>query len=65
MRMLLAVLRVAWEGPFEAAQAPEGLRRALGQAAGADDLAGVEARLREVQARVLARYEELVEAPVA
>jgi len=65
IRNLTGLLRVAVEGDFDPAQAPDGLRRALARAAGAADFAEAERRLLAAEAAVLRRFRELVEAAAA
>lgn len=62
IRNLTGLLRVAVEGPFDPAQAPDGLRRALARAAGVDDFAEAERRLLAAEAATLRRFRDIVEA---
>jgi len=56
------LLRIAVDGDFDPAAAPQGLRDALVRIGGADDFAALERKILDCQARVLAHYERLVEA---
>jgi glutamate-ammonia-ligase adenylyltransferase len=62
IRNLTGLLRVALEGDFKPAQAPDGLRRALAKAAAASDFAEAEGRLIASEAAVLAHFRSIVEA---
>jgi len=58
---LSGLLRIAVEGVFDPASAPQGLRDALVRSTGADDFAALERRVLDSQGQVLALYRDLVE----
>ncbi len=56
-------LRLTVAGGFDAAGAPESLRQALAEAAGAADFAALEARVTATAERVLGHFRRLIETP--
>jgi glutamate-ammonia-ligase adenylyltransferase len=57
---LMQVLRIAVEGPFDAAQATPALKTLLARAGGQPDFETLETELRTMQARVAAIFQKLV-----
>ena len=67
-RQLQALLRLALEGQeadFDEAQAPEGLKRLLAQAAAAPSFTALKAQIVDMQAAVYEHYRKIVEEPAA
>jgi [glutamine synthetase] adenylyltransferase / [glutamine synthetase]-adenylyl-L-tyrosine phosphorylase len=57
---LTQILRLCFEGPFDPATAPEGLKRLLARVADAPDFRSLEDQLRRLLAEVTARFDSLV-----
>ena len=60
MRGVQAVLRLCVAGDFDAAAAPEGLKRLLAASLGATDFAALELDLKGAQARVRGYFEATI-----
>jgi len=60
---LTQVLRIAVDGAFDSASATPGLKALLARAGGEDGFAALEAKLRQLQASVVAIFEKRIAAP--
>ncbi|HTI86086.1 MAG TPA: bifunctional [glutamine synthetase] adenylyltransferase/[glutamine synthetase]-adenylyl-L-tyrosine phosphorylase [Alphaproteobacteria bacterium] len=62
-RTLQGLLRLTVEGPFQEADAPEGLKAVLARATGAEDFAALKAAMEETAGEVARQYDALIERP--